>query len=188
MNFRPLLVMIAAIFAGAPSASAGESVPEPECYDALVSALATKQIPSPIPDCDDCIIVSWPWFIDLRIEKVLEGEIQEKQLTVLSVQHTYLRIDRGAHQIGLRRNSTGGFNMVRVGGARRLTLCAEGTPPAKPFLLPGPNRTLNDLRQDGERRYGPGPSAGRKGWRLCENAASQLESREISGGWPEALR
>src|SRR3546814_1868652 len=61
----------------------------PACYDAKVRARPLDQIPSDIGDCgSDCILMSWPWFIDLQVKRVIDGALPSKMVRVLTVQHT----------------------------------------------------------------------------------------------------
>ena len=138
-------------------AAASEAEAEPDCFDAAVSASIVRQVPTLHPDCGkDCIIMSWPWFVELDVERVEEGEAPTGRLTVLTVQHTYYVRDLGVRHWWLRRNAHGGFNMLRLGARPRPSRCAKGTPPARPFIRPGPGRTLRELMREGEAVYGPG--------------------------------
>lgn len=126
-----------------------------ECYDALVSARITEQVPSEIGDCgDDCIVMSWPWFIDLDVRRVLDGLAPKGTVTVLAVQHTYFRRDLGFKRWWLRRNSQGGFNLLSEEDDVRLSRCAQGIAPAKAYIEPDAGGTLEELRLEGEKRYG----------------------------------
>ncbi|MBI1232937.1 MAG: hypothetical protein GC208_00350 [Alphaproteobacteria bacterium] len=127
---------------------------EPDCYDAEVSAEIIAQVPTVIPDCDDCLIMRWPWFLDLDVVRTHSGEIDLGPLTVLSVQHTYFREDRGAIRWKLRRNTLAGYNAVGAFGYGPEEQCQPGTPPARPHFDPGDRRTLDDVRREGEERYG----------------------------------
>jgi hypothetical protein len=135
-------------------AVADEPQPPPECYDAIISAEIAAQIPSVLPGCDDCIIVRWPWFVDLKIRRVIEGRVRERLITVLTMQHADLRDDIGAKRWWLRRNATGGFNVVRFARGDGIARCPGGVPAAEPHLRPGDGETLDDLRERGARHYG----------------------------------
>ncbi len=130
---------------------------EPHCFDAFVSAKILRQTPTPASDCgDDCIVMSWPWILDLEVEHVLKGRAPTGRLTVLTVQHTYFRTGLGARRWWLRRNMLGGFNVL-MEAETTPSRCAKDTPPAQPYVTPSEGQTLRDLRRDGERQYGPGP-------------------------------
>lgn len=131
---------------------------EPECFDAQVYASITKQTPTVIPDCGpDCIIMRWPWILDLDVKRVLKGDVMSSHITVLTVQHTYYRSDLGARRWALRRNSLQTFNVLtgdRVAGLER---CPRGTEPAKPYIRPPTGKTLADIAREGEAHYGKHP-------------------------------
>lgn len=129
-----------------------------ECFDAAVSARITQQVPSVPPGCgDDCIITHWPWFVDLEVQRVLQGEAPTGPLTVLSVQHTYWSSDLGFRRWWLRRNAQGGFNLLGLDEEVMPIRCPEGTAPASAYITPGEGITLEEVRRHGEERYGRRP-------------------------------
>jgi len=141
-------------------AQAEETAEAPECFDALVQARMLRQVPTPFPDCgDDCIVMSWPWIIELDVERVLSGAAPPGRLTVLTVQHTEYIAGRGASRWWLRRNDLGGFNVLRLGDEALPARCAKGAPAAHPYIRPAPGQNLGDLVKDGERVYGSGSEA-----------------------------
>ncbi|MEQ1541563.1 MAG: hypothetical protein ABL926_04845 [Novosphingobium sp.] len=143
--------MFAAILIGlaAPSAVLAQS----DCYDAKVRATPVDQVPSEIEDCvGDCIIISWPWFVDLQVKRVLEGRLPAKRIRVLTVQHTY-RVSRAGTWL-LRMNTAGGYNVVWQGEGASLARCSADSAPAKPYIRPGDGKTIDDLREAGIRLYG----------------------------------
>lgn len=145
------MLFTAAILAGlaTPSAALAERV----CYDAKVRALPVDQVPSEIGDCgSDCIIMSWPWFVDLRVKRVVDGVIPSKMIRVLTVQHTY-RVSREGTWL-LRRNTAGGYNVVMPGDEAMLARCSDDVTPVEPYIRPGDGHALDDLRDAGIRRYG----------------------------------
>lgn len=103
------------------------------------------------------MIMSWPYFIDLEVKRVLKGQVPEKKITALSVQHTYWRTDLGKKKWWLRRNTEGDYNILRVERDREPPQCRPNTPPARAYLQPGDGKTLDDLRREGELRYGSRP-------------------------------
>lgn len=126
---------------------------EADCYDAEVSARIVSQIPTVFPDCGaDCIIISWPWFVDLDVRRVHSGDAHRGRLAALAVLHTYYRSDLGSRRWKLRRNDLGGFNLLR--GAENLTRCADDQPPATAYIKPPDGQTLEDLRRAGREHYG----------------------------------
>jgi hypothetical protein len=143
-----MIVTGAASFA----ANAAETDEAPACFDAVVSARAVKQIPSQMPDCgENCIVLLWPWFVDLEVDRVFQGRIPSRRLSVLGFLHTSLA-PRVLITWGLRRNKDGGFNAQRYvdkGAAR----CAADTEPEEPYLRPGEGQTLKDVRESAEREW-----------------------------------
>ena len=140
------------------AAHAGSTATDPDCFDALVYASIVRQTPTVFPDCgDDCIVMSWPWVVELDVERVIRGKVPSISLTVITVQHTSYRTDLGARRWWLRRNSLGAFNVLRLDDKARLPRCAEGSMPAKPYIRPGDGRTLRDLAREGEEYYGKQP-------------------------------
>ena len=133
------------------TADASAPVDLESCHDAVVVASIVKQTPSIAPECD-CIIMRWPWFLQLDVARVVEGQAKRGHQTVLSVQHTYF-VDRGTTKLRLRRNTSGGFNFLGFWGDEG-ALCPAGTPAASPFISPGPGETLKDLETAGAKYYG----------------------------------
>ena len=135
----------------APAAASGQA-DLANCYDVKIEARAIDQIPGEISDCGDCIIMAWPWFVDLKVRRSLAGQVKSRVISTLSIQHTY-RISRYGIWF-LRRNMAGGFNVVRYEDDAEPELCPAGTAPTAPYLKPGDGKTLADLRKAGEQRYG----------------------------------
>lgn len=125
------------------------------CFDVSVKASIVDEVPSPFPDCgSDCIITSWPWFVDLKVLRVLQGELKDKELSVLAILHTgHSKVGKRAQRRWLRRNSEGGFNLLRLGDDDRLDQCSPDIPPMPAYLIPAEGRTLADDRREGERVY-----------------------------------
>lgn len=135
-------------------ARAGEPVDAPACFDAEVSAHIIRQ--TPIPDCGvDCIVMSWPWILQLDVEEVVRGSAPTGRLMVLAVQHTYLRTDMGGRLLLLRRNSRKGFNLLRVGPEDSPKFCGRGMAPATPYI-DADRDSLNKMEQEGLRTCGRG--------------------------------
>lgn len=143
--------LIAAILVGLAKPSA--ALAELACYDAKVRALPVDQVPSEIGDCgSDCIIVSWPWFVDLQVKRVIDGAHPGKMIQALTVQHTY-RVSREEVWL-LRENTAGGYNVVVPEEGAALRRCSAGAAPVEPYVRPGDGHTLDDLRDAGIRLYG----------------------------------
>ncbi|WP_242122397.1 hypothetical protein [Sphingomonas lacusdianchii] len=143
--------LIAAILVGLATPSA--ALAEPACYDAKVRALPVDQVPSEIGDCgSDCIIMSWPWFVDLQVKRVIDGALPGKMVRALTIQHTY-HVSREGIWL-LRRNTAGGYNVVVPEDGAALPRCSAGGASVEPYIRPGDGQTLDDLRDAGIRRYG----------------------------------
>ncbi|MFN4295878.1 MAG: hypothetical protein ACK4FB_03485 [Brevundimonas sp.] len=123
------------------------------CYDAEVSARIVSQTPTVAPACADCVIMRWPWIVDLDVRRVHAGEVRRGPLTVLTVQHTDFRRDLGGVRWTLRRNTEGGFNVVGFGEDPERQ-CSPDDPPASPYITPPKGQTLEDLRREGREYYG----------------------------------
>jgi hypothetical protein len=135
---------------GASPASANRTAPEADCIDAEVSATILRQTPTVIPECDDCIVMYWPWIVDLRVHSVHAGSVALGPLTVLTLQHADYRTDLGARRWLLRRNTLGSFNVVVEREDGTLPRCSADAPDARPFIQPAEGQTLDDLRRDAE--------------------------------------
>ena len=145
-----LRLVLATLAVASATAASSQAAARDDCFDARVSARILRQIPTTLPDCGrDCIVMAWPWFMDLRIERVLEGEARRGPLTVLTLQHMRYRTDLGGRRWWLRRNSEGGFNVLRLSDDARPERCAAGSPPA-PAYIRG-SRPLAEVRREAER-------------------------------------
>jgi len=154
-----LLGIALALLTTAGRAQADSSGAAEPCFDTLVSARVVRQIPSVVPEpaANDMIIMSWPYFIDLDIVRVLHGTAPLGRSTMLSVQHTYWRKGLGVRKWWLRRNSLGGFNILLEKNNETLARCAATAPPADPYISPGEGRTLEDMMREGREANGQRP-------------------------------
>jgi len=148
------LVFLAAFAAAAVFSASSAMAQEADCYDAEVSARIVSQTPTVSPDCgDDCIVISWPWIIDLDVRRIHSGNLRRGRLTVLAILHTDFRRDLGPRRWKLRRNNQGGFNLLR--NAEEVTArCANDATPATAYITPPDGQTLEDLRREGRAHYG----------------------------------
>lgn len=129
---------------------------ETTCYDAKIRARPIEQIPSEIPDCgSDCIIMSWPWFVDLKVKRTIEGTVPGETVRVLTVQHTY-RVSREGTWL-FRKNAAGGYNDLAYKDGMTLVRCSANAGPIQPYIRPSEGQTLDDIRDAGIRRYGYSP-------------------------------
>lgn len=126
----------------------------PDCYDAVVFARIMRQTPSVLPDRNDgYIVLVWPWFLKLEVRRAVSGDIPSAPLVVQSMQHTSFRNNLGPRRWWLRRNSLGGFNLLRFAASEGLSKCSADGPLAEPYIRPGPGQTIDSLIEDGERAY-----------------------------------
>ncbi|MGD9810793.1 MAG: hypothetical protein AB7U35_05580 [Sphingobium sp.] len=133
----------------APSAALAEA----GCYDVKVRARPVDQIPSDIGDCgSDCILMSWPWFVDLQVNRIMDGTLSSRMVRVLSIQHTYRALRQGSWL--LRKNAAGGYNVLASEDGAALPRCSAEQAPAEPYIRAGGGHSLDDLRDAGVRRYG----------------------------------
>jgi len=144
-----LAVLLAAF--GALSSGQPAFAEEHQCYDLKIRAKPVAQIPTEIVEEPGYIVMSWPWFIDLDVKRVLEGEFNERKLTVLAVLHTsYVPKTR---VFLLRSNTLGGFNMLRPEKPEELTRCNAGMGPMLSYLRPAEGKSLEDYRLAGEKAW-----------------------------------
>jgi hypothetical protein len=141
-----------------PSIAAAQT----DCFDAEVSARIVRQTPSvmptDVPGCEGCIIMRWPWFVELEVQRVHSGAVERGLLSVLTVQHTYY--SRGAPRRWLlRRNTMESWNVVHSDQGAPLPRCGADSKPVSPYIRPADGQTLDDLRREGEEHYGPDPYA-----------------------------
>jgi hypothetical protein len=152
MRSRLLHRLMLAFLAAAAGSHAGAQTGT-ECFDAEVSATMLRQTPTAFPQCEDCIIMRWPWIVDLNVLRVHRGSAPLGRLMVLTVQHAEYRTDTGAARLFLRRNELGTYNAVHP-REERLSRCSAGSPPANSFISPAAGQTLADLRRESERSWG----------------------------------
>lgn len=146
------IILLSAVVVTAAFGTTSALAQDTECYDAEVTARIVSQTPTVMRNCDDCIIMRWPWIVDLDVRRVHSGEVRQGRLTVLTVQHTDFRRDLGAVRWKLRRNSQGGFNVVWFGEDPQRQ-CSTGEPPALAYITPPDGQTLEDLRREGREHY-----------------------------------
>ena len=139
------LCISAAVLAVSQPAMA-EDAADTTCFDALVTAQLTRQTPTTVPDCDGCIIMEWPWVLELDVKRVLQGEAPLGRLVTVSVQHTWLATKPQPRRWWLRRNTGGTFNVL-LDPDSRTHRCAAETPSARPFHRPGDEQELLEQAQ-----------------------------------------
>ena len=159
MTLSIALGLLSGLMTASSAAPAESPQGAEQCFDALVSARIVRQVPSvvPEPDSTDMIIMAWPYFIDLNVVRVLEGNAPTGRSTMLSVQHTFWRQGLGVRKWWLRRNTLGGFNILSEHDDQQFARCAEDSPAADPYIIPGKGRTFQDLIAEGIERHGQRP-------------------------------
>lgn len=147
-----LMLVVISLSVLTETAAGAEELPN-DCYDVIVSAKIVSQVPSVIPDCDDCIVITWPWFVDLAISRVVEGRVSERKITVLALMHVPYRDNLGVRKWWLRRNADGGFNLLRFDMRSPPSRCLADAGAQPAHLRPSDGKTLADLRREGEDAY-----------------------------------
>lgn len=97
--------------------------------------------------------MTWPWFLQLDVKRGVVGTVDRGPLLALAMLHTSFEKNLGYRRLWLRRNSLGGFNLLRFGEQEKLIRCNSNTLPTAAFIVPGPGQTLQDLLREGERAY-----------------------------------
>lgn len=138
-------------------ASTGVGATTPTCFDAKVYASIVRQTPTNPPKCDSCILISWPWILQLDVKSSIAGRVASGPLTVLSIQHMHFRRDLGVRRWWLRRNSLGAFNLLRGAALKHLPRCAKGFPAAEPYIRPAAGQSLADLEREAREEGGQRP-------------------------------
>lgn len=149
MRVSPLLLTLV-LAAGLATATLARAE-EPACYDAQVSALIARQVPTDIPWCEGCHIMRWPWILDLRVERVLKGRAPDEPVTtVLAIQHSAFKKKARPERLWLRRNAIGLFNVVHFEDGETPRRCPTSAPPAKSYVALGPGESWKDRRRESE--------------------------------------
>lgn len=132
---------------------------EANCYDAHITARVVGQVPTVLgntvdEDGEPIIIMSWPWILDLAVQRVHSGELSHRRVRALSIQHPAL----GARvsEFYLRKNDQGGYNFIWKIQGEAMPLCSPDQSPARAYYVPAQGKTLADARRDGLGYYGRG--------------------------------
>lgn len=133
MRLRLLAICGVAAMALTSSPVMADETEPVECYDAMVYGGVVKQIPAKISTRADEIVMSWPWFLDIDVKKVRKGEARIGVISVLALQHAPFVQNRDFNW-WLRRNSEGGFNLIRTGKKVSLEPCAADAVPVQPYI------------------------------------------------------
>jgi len=117
--------------------------------------MLVKQTPTVMPDCGhDCIVMSWPYIDRIDVKEIIAGKAPVGSLTVLSVQHTYYLAGKDGNEWWLRRNSIGGYNVLRLDSDANPPRCSKTEPPAHAYIAPGAGKTLEELEREGDAAFG----------------------------------
>jgi hypothetical protein len=118
---------------------------ETDCYDLKLRAKPIAQIPTPFPNDLEYIVISWPWFVDLEVTRVIDGEVREREISALAVLHSAY-VDKTRTWL-LRKHKLGGYNILRLAEPSQAKRCAQGEARPEPYLRPSENETLANLRR-----------------------------------------
>ena len=139
-----------ALLAGS-AVSSGAEASEKVCYDLKVEATPIVQLPSEYPAGDpNVIVMEWPWFVDLKIKRVLEGTVPSRSISTLAVLHSAMPAKKRVWL--LRRNTAGSYNVIRPDPATA-SRCGPGVAEAEPYLVPPIGKTYKDLRREAEAEF-----------------------------------
>ena len=118
-----------------------------DCYDLKVRAKAVGQFYTPYPDDDDPnnITLSWPWFVDLEVTRVIDGQLDDRQISALAVLHSAYGPETQTWL--LREHTLGGYNILRLSEPEKSKRCASGEALPDPYLRPSQGDTLESLRE-----------------------------------------
>ena len=122
-----------------------------QCYDLRLWAEPTAQIPTPLPDYDGIIVMSWPWFIDLKVLKVIDGVWKDQNLSAVAIRHVGYSDE--AQAWFLRENTIGGYNVLRLEKPNEVKRCSIGSVKAEPYLQPSEGETVEGLRAESEAEW-----------------------------------
>lgn len=125
---------------------------EPPCYDLKVRAKVVDVLPTLIPPekAKGGIFISWPWFVDLKVTRVLEGEGSKGLYPVLAVLHGGLGPEKRVYF--LRSNTIGGYNLIRTSDENALERCQPGVAPAEPLMWDLTDKTIEEYRREAEEK------------------------------------
>lgn len=122
---------------------------EPPCYDLKVRAKVVNVLPTLIPPEEEgVIVISWPWFVDMEVTRVLEGEGSKGVIPVLAVLHSGLGTKKSTYY--LRSNAVGSYNLIRTADESALGRCQVGIEPAEPLMWDLTSKTIEEYRQEAE--------------------------------------
>lgn len=138
-------LLASAVLALSGCATTPSIVSETDCYDLKVQAKPIGQFPTPFPRDPNYIVISWPWFVDLEVTRVIDGQFNESKISALAVLHSgYVESSRTWL---LRENTLGEYNILRLVEPQQSERCAQNVARPEPYLRPSDGETLAALRQ-----------------------------------------
>ena len=117
---------------------------EPDCYDLKVRAKPVGQFPTPFPNDPNYIVISWPWFVDLEVSRVIDGRLDDSKISALAILHSGY-VDKPRTWL-LRENTLGKYNILRLAEPGKSKRCVQGVDRPEPYLRPSEGETLASLR------------------------------------------
>ena len=142
MRSASLALAIAAL---SGCATTSPSVSETDCYDLKVRAKPIGQFPTPFPNDPNYIVISWPWFVDLEVSRVINGSLSDPKIPALAVLHSGY-VDKSRTWL-LRENTLGEYNILRLAEPGKAKRCSQGVDRPEPYMRPSEGETLESLRQ-----------------------------------------
>jgi hypothetical protein len=137
------IALIFGVFSGC--ASIPTSVNEKDCYDLKVRAKPIGQFPTPIPNDPRHIVISWPWFVDLEVKRVIDGRFNDPRISALAVLHS--SYGDNTRTWLLRDNTLGEYNILRLAEPDKSHRCPQNVDRPEPYIRPSDGDTLASLRQ-----------------------------------------
>ena len=134
-----------AIAALSGCATTSSTVNETDCYDLKVRAKPVGQFPTPFPNDPNYIVISWPWFVDLEVSRVIDGRLNDPEILALAVLHSGY-VDK-TRTFLLRENTLGEYNILRLADPQKSKRCDQGSDRPEPYLRPSEGETLASRRQ-----------------------------------------
>ena len=143
MSRTAFFALASALLAGC--ATTPPSVSQTDCYDLKVRAKPVGQFYTPFPDDPNYIVLSWPWFVDLEVTRVIDGQLDDPKISALAVLHSAYGSETRTWL--LREHTLGGYNILRLSEPEKSKQCASGEALPEPYLRPSEGDTLESLRR-----------------------------------------
>ena len=143
MSRTAFLALASALLAGCASIPPSSS--ETDCYDLKVRAKPVGQFYTPLPNDPNYIVLRWPWFVDLEVTRVIDGQLDDPKISALAVLHSAY-VDETRTWL-LREHTLGGYNILNLAEPEKSKRCASGEALPEPYLRLSEGETLESLRQ-----------------------------------------